>query len=123
MGRAEEIIIRLASWFELTAEALAALMVGIGLTVVIYHAVRTWFTRHQRSYWWTRVQLSQYLVLALEFQLAADILATAIAPSWNELGKLAVVAAIRTALNYFLEREIKAMKPEGAAPDPNRARG
>lgn len=44
--------------------------------------------------------------MALEFQLAADILATAVAPSWNQIGKLAAVAAIRTALNYFLSREM-----------------
>jgi len=38
--------------------------------------------------------------------LAADILATAIAPTWDEIGKLAAIAALRTALNYFLEREL-----------------
>ncbi len=43
----------------------------------------------------------------LEFQLAADILRTAVAPSFEEIGQLAAVAAIRTALNYFLERDIK----------------
>ena len=48
-----------------------------------------------------------YLSLALEFQLAADILSTAIAPTWEELGKLGVTATIRTALNYFLSREMK----------------
>jgi uncharacterized membrane protein len=39
--------------------------------------------------------------------LAADILATAIAPTWDEIGKLAAIAVLRTALNYFLERELK----------------
>jgi uncharacterized membrane protein len=34
------------------------------------------------------------------------VLRTAIAPSFAELGKLAAVAAIRTALNFFLAREI-----------------
>ena len=44
--------------------------------------------------------------LGLEFQLAADILKTAVAPSWEEIGQLAAIAAIRTALNYFLGKEI-----------------
>ena len=48
-----------------------------------------------------------FLAVGLEFQLASDILRTAVAPSYEELGKLAVVAAIRTALNFFLAREIK----------------
>ena len=89
-------------------------MVGIGLVVVLVHAARTWLKTHQRSFLWTRVQLSKYLVLALEFQLAADILATSIAPSWAELGKLAVVATIRTALNFFLQRELNALAREQA---------
>ncbi len=48
--------------------------------------------------------------MALEFQLASDILSTAIAPSWEEIGKLGATAVIRTALNYFLGREIQEYK-------------
>ncbi len=48
----------------------------------------------------------EYLALGLEFALAADILRTAIAPSWRDIGQLAAIATLRTALNFFLEREI-----------------
>jgi uncharacterized membrane protein len=44
--------------------------------------------------------------MALEFQLAADLLGTTVAPSWNQLGRLGAIAVIRTFLNYFLAREI-----------------
>jgi uncharacterized membrane protein len=44
--------------------------------------------------------------VALEFELAADILNTAVTPTWNEIGKLAAIATLRTALNYFLQRDI-----------------
>jgi uncharacterized membrane protein len=44
--------------------------------------------------------------------LAADILRTAIAPTWEEIGKLAAIAALRTLLNYFLEREIRTAEPQ-----------
>ena len=54
-----------------------------------------------------RLGLGRYLALGLEFQLASDILRTAVAPTLREIGELAAVAAIRTALNYFLAREIK----------------
>jgi uncharacterized membrane protein len=53
-----------------------------------------------------RLTLGRFLALGLEFQLASDVLRTAVAPSWEELGQLAAVATIRTALNYFLAKEI-----------------
>jgi uncharacterized membrane protein len=53
-----------------------------------------------------RLSLGRYLALGLEFQLASDVLRTAVAPSFREIGQLAAVATIRTALNYFLSREI-----------------
>src|ERR687894_64339 len=54
-----------------------------------------------------RLTLGRFLALGLEFQLASDVLRTAVAPSFEELGQLAAVAAIRTALNYFLGKEIE----------------
>ena len=53
-----------------------------------------------------RLRFGIWLALALEFQLGADILATIIAPSFESLGKLGVLALIRTFLNYFLNREL-----------------
>ncbi|MDG4790320.1 DUF1622 domain-containing protein [Micromonospora sp. WMMD1102] len=54
-----------------------------------------------------RLSLGRFLTLGLEFQLAADILRTAVSPSFGQLGRLAAIATIRTALNYFLGREIR----------------
>lgn len=54
-----------------------------------------------------RLNLGRFLALGLEFQLASDLLRTAVAPSFEEIGKLAAVAAIRTGLNFFLARELK----------------
>jgi hypothetical protein len=62
-----------------------------------------------------RLTLARFLALALEFQLGADILSTAVAPSWDAIGKLAAIAVIRTALNYFLGRE---MQDETPRPTP-----
>lgn len=53
-----------------------------------------------------RLTMARWLALALEFELAADILNTAVTPTWSDIEKLAAIAAIRTALNYFLEKEI-----------------
>jgi uncharacterized membrane protein len=54
-----------------------------------------------------RLRLARWLAVALEFTLAADILRTAVAPSWDDIGKLAAIAALRTLLNFFLQREIE----------------
>ncbi len=53
-----------------------------------------------------RLTLGRWLAVALEFELAADILRTAITPSWNDIGQLAAIVVLRTALNYFLQQEI-----------------
>ncbi len=53
-----------------------------------------------------RVCFGSWLALALEFQLAADILATTVAPNKEELVRLAIIALIRTFLNYFLAKEL-----------------
>ena len=57
-----------------------------------------------------RVKFGSSVAVALELLLGADVLATAVAPSWNDIGQLAAIAIIRTALNYFLERELKHVK-------------
>lgn len=59
-----------------------------------------------------RLDLGRFLALGLEFQLASDILRTAIGPSFRQIGELAAIAAIRTALNYFLAREIREARAE-----------
>jgi len=52
----------------------------------------------------------RWLVAALTFQLAADIVETTLAPSWDDIGKLAAIAAIRTLLNYFLDRDMESLR-------------
>jgi len=52
------------------------------------------------------LRFATWILLGLEFALAADILRTAVAPTWDDITKLAVIATIRTMLNYFLARDI-----------------
>ncbi|MEW2706257.1 DUF1622 domain-containing protein [Streptomyces koyangensis] len=59
-----------------------------------------------------RLSLGRFLALGLEFQLAGDVLRTAIAPGFDQIGQLAAIAAIRTGLNFFLGREIEAERQE-----------
>lgn len=55
-----------------------------------------------RAVW---MQFARWLVAGLTFQLAADIIETSVAPSWDDVGKLGAIAVIRTFLNFFLERD------------------
>ena len=52
-----------------------------------------------------RLRLARWLALAIEFELAADIIRTMVTPTWNDIGQLAAIIVIRTALNYFLKQE------------------
>ena len=72
--------------------------------------------QRSESYVEVRLTLARYLALAIEFELAADILATAIAPSWNQIGKLGAIVVIRTGLNYFLMRDMKEERMNAACP-------
>ena len=54
-----------------------------------------------------RIALGSYLVLALEFFIAGDIIKTIITPTWESLAVLGAIVVIRTILSYFLTKEIK----------------
>ena len=75
-------------------------------------AARRRASRSATAFSSVRLSLARFLVLGLEFQLAADVLRTAISPTFAEIGKLAAIAAIRTVLNYFLNREISQEQQE-----------
>lgn len=54
-----------------------------------------------------RLAFSSWLALALEFQIAADILGTIVAPTFHQLGKLGAIVAIRIVLTYFLNKDLE----------------
>jgi len=54
-----------------------------------------------------RIKLGSYLVLALEFFIAGDIVKTIITPTWESLGILGAIVVIRTVLSYFLTKDLK----------------
>ena len=105
MTGAEHILEGLVGWLRLAAEGVSVAIIGIGIAATVVDGTRTRLVTGRDVYQKTRVRLGHFLVLALEFQLASDILTTAMAPSWQELGRLAAIAAIRTFLNYFLLKE------------------
>lgn len=104
---AEESVRVAVQWLRLGVETLGALIVALGVLLSASLFLRALLTRQTADFNAIRLTLARYLALALEFQLGADILSTAVAPSWQEIGKLGAVAVIRTGLNYFLSREMR----------------
>ena len=103
----EEIARTVALKLSLFVEVLGALIIGIALIQFLIGYVPKLFVKKQYLHnAMLRVKFGSSLALALELLLAADILRTAVAPTWEDIGKLAAIAAIRTGLNYFLEREL-----------------
>lgn len=90
-------------------EFAAALIIGIAAVEATFKALVLFFRRGVPPAAKTEVRLTlgRWLAVGLEFELAADILRTAVTPSWNDIEQLVAIAALRTALNYFLEREIR----------------
>lgn len=109
----EGTIIVIVRWLRLGVEIFGAGLVTFGVCMAIAHLIRTPAARKPAEFTTTRLILARYLALALEFQLGADILGTAVSPNWDQIGQLGAVAVIRTGLNYFLSMEIKAESSTG----------
>jgi len=108
----ENFVIAAADGFQVVFEAASVLVVaggGVAFAVALLRGKTTSRTADAR-----RV-LARYLVIALELQLAADVIATATDPSLQELAKLAAIAVIRTFLNYFLVLELREEQKREAA--------
>lgn len=102
----EKTVIAAVQWLRLGVEAVGALVIGVGVILAVYQLIAHFKDEQPSNFNRVRLTLGKYLALALEFQVGADILSTAIAPSWEQIGKLAAIAVIRTLLNYFLTKEL-----------------
>ncbi len=92
----------------LLVEVAAAIIVTAAVLRGSAQALMLFVRRRDASHMDTiRLGVARRLALALEFELGSDILRTAVAPSWNEIGKLGAIIVFRTALNFFLQREIE----------------
>jgi uncharacterized membrane protein len=90
-------------------EVVAAIIIGIAAIQAAVRAAPLFIPRRtalHNEVELIRLRLGRWLTLAIEFELAADILRTAVAPTWNDIGQLAAIVVLRTVLNYFLQREV-----------------
>lgn len=91
------------------AEGIAVIIIIFGIVGALgIYAKKTFFIRADyHAMVRSRSHLGHSLSLALEFLIGADILRTAISPTWQDIGLLAAIVGIRTVLNFFLSKELK----------------
>lgn len=117
-SQTEAAVVAAVQWLKLGVELVGAIIISLGILAAGTLLVRNLLARRTADFTAIRLTLARYLALALEFQLGADILSTAIAPSWEQIGKLGAIAVIRTALNFFLSKEMQMECKEGDEPVP-----
>jgi len=101
-------------WLHLVTKDIVIVIDAMALITVAIGTVEAFFTGlwvvfpapAHRRFREILVRYGRWLVAGLTFQLAADIIGTSIAPSWQEVGQLGAIAVIRTFLNFFLERDL-----------------
>jgi uncharacterized membrane protein len=105
----EELLIQFAQGARMLTEAAAVIVVAFGsleaFLKLLWMGVTPKATHGVRKAVWRR--FGMWLLLGLEFELAADIIASVVSPSWQDIGELGAIAVIRTFLNYFLEKDLE----------------
>ncbi|MBP8098090.1 MAG: DUF1622 domain-containing protein [Arenimonas sp.] len=111
----EELVRAFAGYVALGLEALSILAIALGGLEAVYRCLspllggQLTHANRREAY----LSMARWLLLGLEFMLAADIVRSTIAPDWTSIGQLAAIAAIRTFLNFFLERDFEALEMKG----------
>ncbi len=108
----EEWLVAATRVIALAIDAMALTIIAVGTLEAFLSTLRLVVRRsatnsEKRQVW---LGLARWLVAGLTFQLAADIVRTSIAPTWDEIGRLAAIAAIRTFLNFFLDRDVEEIR-------------
>ena len=108
----EEALHQIARHVSLGLSALAIVVVVIGAVESVIGMFRDILAprssnARRRETWLT---FARWLIAGLTFQLAADIVETTVAPTWDEIGRVAAIAGIRTFLTFFLDRDIDAVR-------------
>lgn len=106
----EQGLFQVALFAKLAVEGLAVAIILLAIVATLPQLLRRWRSPRRESHGSIRLKLGLALSLALEFLVAADILGTAVSPSWDAIARLAAIAGIRTFLNFFLHQEVRELE-------------
>jgi uncharacterized membrane protein len=108
----------------LVIDAIALVIIVFGTLQAAVAVARGMFSPYdapqRRAIW---LNYAHWLIAGLTFQLAADIIETAITTEWEAIGRVAAIAVIRTFLNYFLERDLSDVREVQAESKTERTAG
>jgi uncharacterized membrane protein len=120
----EEVLHEVAYAASLLIEAVAVVVVTYGalegFVRLLVLPLKASTTRGSRTEIWRRFGV--WLMLGLEFELAADVISSVVSPTWKDIGELAAIALIRTFLNYFLQQDLKYASRDGESLVPAASR-
>jgi uncharacterized membrane protein len=105
----EELLQTLSTYTAYGVEAIAVIFIAFGAVQAAFLAIGEVVGLFPHPHDWRKdlfVRFGRWLLFGLQFSLAADIVRSVIAPTWNDIGQLAAIAVIRTFLNHFLEKEL-----------------
>ena len=111
----EELFIQFAQVAKMLSEAAAVIVVTFGsleaFLKLVWIGLSPGATHGERKAVWRRFGV--WLLLGLEFALAADIIGSVVSPTWQDIGELGAIAVIRTFLNFFLEQDLEHAEASG----------
>lgn len=112
----EELFKEITGYTALGLEAAAVLIIAIGGVQAFFGMLRSAVVAGRplglkKEIW---LRFGMWLLLGLEFELGADVIRTAISPTWFEIEQLGAIALIRTFLNFFLERDLEKYAEPGS---------
>ena len=120
----EEVFKGIAGYVALAVEVAAVAIIAFGALEAFLRILRIVSMPQkgigERKTVWLR--FGMWLLLGLEFELAADIVRSVITPSWQDIGQLGAIAVIRTFLNFFLERDLEKYAEPGSEPERSKNR-
>ena len=92
----EELFVQFAEFAKSLSEAAAVLVVTFGsleaFLKLLWIVVTPGATHGERKAIWRR--FGMWLLLGLEFALAADIIGSVVSPTWQDIGELGAIAVI-----------------------------
>lgn len=89
--------------------AMIVILIGIFKALIIYVKDILLTKKSFSSLQESRLEIGHSFSLGLAFLIGASILKTILAPTWNDIGQLAAIIALRTALNFFLLKDVESL--------------
>jgi len=110
VGALEELLRAVVGYLIIGVEACGAFVIATGvIRTIVGYCSSCVFSHRPADMVSLRITLGKSLVMALEFQVAADILKTGLSTTWEDILQLTAILAVRTVMNILLERELNVL--------------